>query len=268
MIQIIGEKLNSSIPKTLALMRAGDYDALAALIAGQKRAGAAYMDINTALCGEAGLDIMRRLIDLCREARVGVMLDSPDPAVIAAALPETVGMDVIVNSVTCDARMDELLPLIAERGGGVVLLPIRNVKIPHTAAERLENAVAAVEKLQSGGVAAKDIYVDALVESIATAPGAGAVTAETIRLLRGALPDCHILCGLSNVSFGLPARSAVNATAVALFAASGLDTAICDPLSPAVQTALHATAALLGEDDTCMDFIEFIRNARESANET
>lgn len=264
MIQIIAEKLNSSIPKTLALMQAGDFDALAALIAAQKEAGAAYMDINTALCGEAGLDVMRRLIGICREQEVGVMLDSPDPAVIAAMLPETAGMDVIVNSVTCDARMDELLPLVAERGCGVVLLPIRGGKIPHAAEARLENAVAAVEKLQAGGVAAEKIYIDALVESAAMTPGAGSVTAETIRLLRGALPSCHTLCGLSNVSFGLPARAAVNAAAVAVFAAAGLDTAICDPLSPDVRTALYAAAALLGEDDYCMDFIDYIRSAAET----
>lgn len=265
MIQIIGEKLNSSIPRTLALMQAGDYAALAALITAQKAAGAAYMDINTALCGETALEIMRRLIDICREERVGVMLDSPDPSAVAAVLPDTQGLNVIVNSVTCDARMDELLPLIAETGCGVVLLPIRGGKIPHTAEQRVENAAAAVEKMLACGVAAHSIYVDALVESIATTPNAGAVTAETIRLLHGTLPDCHILCGLSNVSFGLPSRAAVNAAAVAAFAASGLDTAICDPLSPAVRTAIYAAAALLGEDDYCLDFIEYIRSTEESA---
>ena len=59
--------------------------------------------------------------------------------------------------------------------------------------------------------------------------------------------------------------AAVNAAAVAVFAAAGLDTAICDPLSPDVRTALYAAAALLGEDDYCMDFIDYIRSAGETA---
>ena len=263
MICIIGEKLNSSIPKTFAWMQAGDLEALTALVRSQKEAGADFIDLNTALCGAAGLDLMRQLIGVCRAEDVGVMLDSPDPAVIADVLPETAGMNVIVNSVTCDERMPELLPLIAKAGCGVVLLPIYHGKIPETASERVENAAAAVDKLVSGGVALHNIYIDALVESIATTPGAGQTTVETIRLLHETLPDCHIVCGLSNISFGLPARADLNAAALAMFAANGLDAAICDPLSPAVATAIRSAAAILGEDDYCIDFIEYIRETRD-----
>ena len=263
MICIIGEKLNSSIPKTFAWMQAGDLEALTALVRSQKEAGADFIDLNTALCGAAGLDLMRQLIGVCRAEDVGVMLDSPDPAVIADVLPETAGMNVIVNSVTCDERMPELLPLIAKAGCGVVLLPIYHGKIPETASERVENAAAAVDKLVSGGGALHNIYIDALVESIATTPGAGQTTVETIRLLHETLPGCHIVCGLSNISFGLPARADLNAAALAMFAANGLDAAICDPLSPAVATAIRSAAAILGEDDYCIDFIEYIRETRD-----
>lgn len=260
MIQIIGEKLNSSIPSTLAMMQAADTDALTALVHSQKEAGAMYLDINTALCGESGVDLMRRLIDICRAEQIGVMLDSPDPSVIAQVLPETSGMDVIVNSVTCDERMPELLPLIAETGCGVVLLPIMGGRIPQSAEARVKNAVAGVRQLTDGGVAPDRIYIDALVESIATTPGAGRVTVDTVRLLHETLPDCHILCGLSNVSFGLPARASLNATALAMMVANGLDAAICDPLSPAIAGTLYASAAILGEDDYCIDYIGYIRD--------
>lgn len=260
MIQIIGEKLNSSIPSTLAMMQAADMNALLALVRNQKDAGAMYLDINTALCGENGVELMRRLVSICRDEQIGVMLDSPDPAVIAQVLPETAGMDVIVNSVTCDERMEELLPLIAEAGCGVVLLPILGGRIPQTAEARVENALAGVKRLTEGGVTPDHIYIDALVESIATTPGAGRVTVDTVKLLREALPDCHIVCGLSNVSFGLPARASLNATALAMMVANGLDAAICDPLSPAIAGALYASYAILGEDDYCIEYIGYIRD--------
>lgn len=121
----IGEKLNSSIPRTLAAMKERDDETLLQLIRDQEAGGAAYLDINTALVGETEAEELRRIVSMAlRESGCGIMLDSPNAQVLARTLPAAEGRPVMVNSVTLDARYDALLPLIGETGAGVVCLPM------------------------------------------------------------------------------------------------------------------------------------------------
>ncbi len=257
---IIGEKLNSSIPKTLTAMREGDEEALRSLIRAQEAGGAAYLDVNTALLEEEELPALRRLAALIRrESACGLMLDSPNPAVLAAALPEAGDRPVMVNSVSLDARYDALLPRIREAGAAVVCLPLRDGAVPADAAGRVENAVRLADKLTAAGIPADALYIDVLAEAVATAEN-GAVTAlDTIRGVKAALPEVKTVCGLSNISFGLPRRIHLNAAFLSMALAAGLDAAILDPSSQAMRTALLASEALLGRDEFCLSYIAGMR---------
>ena len=165
----IGEKLNSSIPRTLAAMKERDDETLLQLIRDQEAGGAAYLDINTALVGETEEEELRRIVSMAlRESGCGILLDSPNAQVLARTLPASEGRPVMVNSVTLDARYDALLPLIGETGAGVVCLPMADGRIPLDPRQRVDNAEALANKLAAAGVPAEKIWIDVLAESIAT----------------------------------------------------------------------------------------------------
>ena len=155
---IIGEKLNSSIPKTLEAIKEEDKEYLLSLITSQENNGADYLDINTAICEEE-LDKMLWLIDLVMEhSQCGIMIDSPSVSVVKEAVKRAAGRKVIINSVTLIERIDELLPLIKETGASVVGLPMDEDGIPDTVEKRVANALRLIEKISAFGIPQK-IYL-------------------------------------------------------------------------------------------------------------
>ena len=256
---LIGEKLNSSIPKTLEAFQARDEAAVDRLITRQAQAGAHYLDINTALCGEAELDTLLWVMKLVlSDSACGLMLDSPNPQVLAAALGEAGDRPVILNSVTLSQRLEELAPLAAETGAGVVALPILG-GTPETAQERVDLAARLLDALHGFGVQDSQIYLDILVESLGLAPEHAPVTLETLTLCKAAFPRVKTICGLSNISFGLPRRQLINTAFLASAITRGLDSAILDVTTEAIRDTCMAASAISGEDEYAMDYIRYIR---------
>lgn len=256
---IIGEKLNSSIPSALEAMKSGD-EAIIALIRAQEEAGANYLDINTALVEDGEAEAMERIVRLALDnSSCGLVLDSPDPEVLSKAARLCAGRELILNSVTADERIDELLPTLAELGCGVVLLPMNQSEgIPESAEGRLECAKAAISKLTAAGVSEENIYVDAICETLATSDTNAKTALETIRLIKSET-GAKTVCGLSNVSFGLPKRAFINAAFLSIALSKGLDAAIVDPCSKELRKALYSASAVLGLDEYCMEYIGFVR---------
>ncbi len=260
---IVGEKLNSSIPKTLEAMQNSDDEYLISLIKNQAESGADYIDINTALLGDAEFDYMVKLAGLVIEnTDCGIMLDSPNPDIIARCIPLFKDSKIIVNSVNCEEKYNDLIEIIAKYSIGVVALLMDGRKIPNSAEQRLSAAKKIILKLREAGVKDENIYADALTEAIATNSDAAKVTLDTIKLLRADFPEIHVICGLSNVSFGLPSRACLNSAFLAMANAAGLDSVIADITSESLKKALFASEALLGNDEYCMEYIGFIRSQK------
>lgn len=255
---LIGEKLNSSIPSTFKAMKEGD-DAIISLIRLQESMGAEYLDINTAMFEGEELEVMKRVVRLAIEnSSCGIVLDSPDPAVISAAAELCSGRELILNSVTADERIDELAPIAARLGCGVIVLPMDTQGIPEEAGGRLECAKIAIEKLTAAGVNEENIYVDAICETLATLDTNAKTALETIKLIKSST-NAKTTCGLSNVSFGLPKRAFINSAFVSIAIYNGLDSAIADPTSEELKRAIYASSAVSGLDEYCMEYIGFIR---------
>jgi len=226
----------------------------------QEDAGAEYLDCNTALTDADELQSMLWLVGLAQEhTACGIMLDSPNPDVIAQCLRRIQNRKTIVNSITLDATYDALIETAKQCGAGLVCLPMRGNSIPQTAGERLDRARDLIEKLRRAGIPDENIYLDVLAEAIATNANAARTALETIRLLRESFPAAHTLCGLSNVSFGLPRRAKLNSAFLAMAMHSGLDSVIADITSPHIKDTLHAANALLGQDAYCMEYITYSR---------
>ncbi len=255
---LIGEKLNSSIPSALDAMY--DEEQLKKLISEQAEYGADYLDVNTALLGDAERSEMLRVCKMVQSRTdCGIVLDSPNPDVILSCLDKLDG-DIIINSVIPgDARYSSLIAEASRRGVGLVCLPMCAGRIPHTAAERLNAAKGMTEMLLSAGCKPENIYIDILIQSIATDATAAVTALDTVRLLSEALPGCKTICGLSNVSFGLPIRSRLNSSMLAVAMYLGLGAAILDVTSQSIRDTVFSSSALFGKDEFCIDYITHAR---------
>lgn len=261
----IGEKLNSSIPAARKLMEERDAGGLAALARRQLDGGADLLDVNAAVFLRDEADVLAWAIGAVQAATgARVMVDSTNPEAVRAALVADRVGGAVVNSVTADcARLDAIAPLLQTHGASVVALCMDESGIPPTAEGRLAAATLAVDGFIARGVPRERVWLDPLVEALAANPGAGAVTLETIRLIRRRWPDITVVCGLSNVSFGLPRRKAVNAAFLSAAVAAGLDAAILDPCDEELSLTAAAAWAVAGRDEYCM---EYIRVCREKDN--
>jgi 5-methyltetrahydrofolate--homocysteine methyltransferase len=187
-------------------------------------------------------------------------IDSPNPAAIKAALEVNKNPKPIINSITDEkARFDAVMPLVAEYKTGVVGLCMDDTGMPETTDQRVAIAERLIGKLNKEGVALDDIYIDPLVRPVGTGSHYGKVAIETIRKVKEEFPEVHIACGLSNISFGIPARKLMNQAYLVAAMAAGMDGAILDPLDKKLMSFIYAGEALLGIDDFCMNYITKFR---------
>ena len=143
---IIGEKLNSSIPRTFQAMQSKDEGYILNLIKSQDEAGSHYLDINTAICGQHELQTMEWVVKLALEnSKCGIMLDSPSSEVILKTIPKIGDRKLILNSVSLNERLKALLPTVVETQCGIVALPIGDSGMPKNFDEKFANAKKLIE---------------------------------------------------------------------------------------------------------------------------
>ncbi|HPE94775.1 MAG TPA: dihydropteroate synthase [Bacillota bacterium] len=256
---IVGEKLNSSIPSVLKIFESGDEQAAAALIRQQAK-NADMLDINTALCADERGMMAKTLALALETTQCSIMLDSPDPTVILDVACLCGDRETVINSVTPSQRIDELSDLLSTGKYGIVALPVGEAGTPETAQERVRIAELLVNRLVRVGVREDRIYVDALVEAAAFGQNNAKTTLETVSLLKKTLPVSKTVMGVSNVSFGLPARANLNNAFLACAVMAGLDMAIIDAAATSTVSALRAAGVLAGEDEYGIEYIDYIRS--------
>jgi cobalamin-dependent methionine synthase I len=258
---IIGEKINSTLKAIRPAMEARDAAAIKDLARRQVEAGACFLDVNAGMFYDNEIEILEWLIATVQaEVDTPLAIDSPNPKAILAGLKANRGGKPIVNSITGEKeRFNSILPLVAEYKTGVIALCMDDRGMPETAAERVEIADTMIKAMTREGVKLEDIYIDPMVRPIGTGSQYGLVALDTIRTVRAEYPGVHFTCGLSNISFGIPARKIMNQVFLVAAMTSGLDGAIMDPLDKKLMTFVYATEALLGVDDYCMNYLEKFR---------
>ncbi len=259
----IGEKLNSSIPSALKMMRDGDDPAIIRLMKAQEDAGADYLDLNAALMGGEELITLKHLAELViHHTSCGIVLDSPNAGVMLQAADAAKGRKLIFNSVTAVERIDAILPTAAELNAGVIALPMRQ-RMPEDAQKRAEVAEELISRMTDAGIPEENQFIDCIVEALSAGDDKPRAALDAIRLIKHRHPGVHVTGGISNVSFGLPGRQQLAAAFLAMAIAQGLDSAILDVTSAPIQTALMAALALNGEDEFSMDYIRFMRESQK-----
>lgn len=260
MFHIIGEKINGTRAQVGEAIASRDAAYIASLAVRQAEAGADRIDVNAGTRPDREPDDLAWLVETVQDAtEVPLCLDSANPAALQAALAVT-RVVPLINSITGErARLEGVLPLAERFGCPVIALALDDSGVPQDAAQRLGVIKRLVAAAHEAGLGDDMVYVDPLVMAVATGDHAGVVALETIAGVRAEFPAVHITAGLSNVSFGLPARRLVNRTFLTLAIAAGLDTAIADPLDRDLMAALRATELLLGRDRRCLTYTRAYR---------
>jgi 5-methyltetrahydrofolate corrinoid/iron sulfur protein methyltransferase len=261
----VGEKLNSSIPRTSEAIRQRDKAALLGLAKRQLDGGADWLDVNAGVFMNGERDALLWMMDAVqRETGAKLMIDSQNAETIAAALAADSVGNAIINSVTLDdAKLDALLPLVKHYNTGIVALPISPSGMPKMPQARLANADRLLERITAEGIEPGRVYIDPLVGALSADSSAASIALETIRLFRAAHPEVNILCGLSNVSFGLPNRPYINAAFLAGVILAGANAAILDTADPALAQTIAAAEALSGRDPYCLGYLNYCRSTRQ-----
>lgn len=263
-IAVIGERINPTGKKKLkAALQAGDVDYLVAEAAAQQRAGADILDVNV---GVPGLDEPALLSQVTHALQATVplplQLDSSDPAAIEAAARAYAGRPM-VNSVNGKAdNLATVLPVVARYGCTVVGLTLDENGIPPTAEERLAIAERIVAAAEAHGIPREDVAIDCLVMAAATNQDEVREILRAVTLVKERLGVRTVL-GVSNVSFGLPARPLVNSTFLAAAFGAGLDMPILNPLNARYRDTVATFRILNGQDTGCRAFLEAYANASD-----
>lgn len=258
---IIGERINPTGKKALKEAYAkGDTAYVLREAVKQVEAGAEILDVN---CGVPGLDEASLLAGTVESVQsvvtCPIQVDTADPVALERALRRVNGKP-LVNSVNGkQSSMDAVFPLVKKYGGVLVALCLDEAGIPDTSEGRIAIAQRILAEGQKYGFEKADFVFDALTLSVSAEPQAAIVTLETVRKLTDEL-GVNTVLGVSNVSFGLPNRPALNHAMYALAKRAGLSAAIANPSLIRDEIDPAAEAVLLGRDPNCAKWI-----AREAA---
>ncbi len=259
-LRIIGEKINGTRRHVARAIEQRDAAVIRDLAVRQAEAGAAWLDVNAGTRSSAEPDDLVWLIESIQAVvEIPLCLDSANPVAVAAAL-EVIERTPMVNSISGEPqRIEGILSLVAEHGCSVIALAMDSTGIPGTCQGRLEVARRLMKETRTKGVPDDRVYLDPLAMALAANTQGAKVTLETIRALRQEFPEAHLTMGLSNISFGLPARSHINRAFLTLALAAGIDSAILDPLDREIMAALVAAELVLGQDHHCLNYTRAYR---------
>ena len=261
---IIGERINPTGKKALKEAYAkGDTAYVLREAVKQVDAGARILDVN---CGVPGLDeaalLAQTVENVQSVAPCPLQLDTADPKALERALRQVNGKP-LVNSVNGKREsMEAVFPLVKKYGGVIVALCLDESGIPPTSEGRLAIARRILEEGAKYGFAKKDFVFDALTLAVSSDPQAAVVTLETVKRLTDEL-GVNTVLGVSNVSFGLPNRPALNNAMYALAKRAGLSAAIANPAMIREEVEQAAEEVLMGRDKNCERWIERQQSLRE-----
>ncbi len=265
---MIGERINPTGRKLLAAeMLSGDFSRVEADAIAQVEAGAHMLDINAGIPLADEPALMARAVQLVQSiTNVPLSIDSSIIEALEAGLAVYQGKP-LVNSVTGeDEVLERVLPLVARYGAAVVAISNDETGISEDPNVRFAVAQKIVHRAADYGIPASDIVVDPLVMPIGAMGTAGQQAFALLRRLREEL-KVNTTCGASNVSFGLPNRQQVTGTFLSMAIASGMTSAIMNPMHPEVKSAVMAADVLMGTDRDCAAWIRANRDPNASAGQ-
>ena len=252
---IIGERINPTGKKKLQeKLREGSLDLACEMAQQQEQDGAAVLDINMGLNGIDEKDMMRNAVyEVSSVTDLPLCIDSSHVDIIEEALRIYPGR-ALINSISLEQeKFENLLPIAAKYGAMFILLPLSDAGLPENKAEKRRIIETIVSAALKSGMAKEDIIVDGLVATVGANPNAAVECLETIAYCRK--HDLATVCGLSNISFGLPERSCINTAFLTAAITRGLTMAIANPAQKALVDAAYAADLLMNKPGADLRYI-------------
>lgn len=259
---IIGEKINCTRKRIAKAVEKKDAKYIQKIALRQVKAGANILDVNAGIAGKE-VEYLAWLIKTVQEVTdVRLCLDSTDAEALAKVIPLCKERP-IVNSISDEAkRINSILPLVKEYETQVIALCISDSGPPNTTEDRLKIASSLVGKIKDAGIAVEDIYVDLCVFPVSTNTSYGLAFLEALEKVKDRCEGINTICGLSNISFGLPQRKLLNRVFMVMNVFADIDALIIDPCDKNMMANLIAAETLLGRDDFCMNYITAYREGK------
>lgn len=261
---IIGERINSTRPAIQEAIKTRNANLILKEAAAQIKCGAGFIDVNCAVTSGDEVQDMDWILSVLQNGikDANICIDSPNYLAIDKALGVyNAKGSLMINSITGESsRLDRIVPLAAKHNTRLIALTMTERGMPATAQGRLDIARQILERVKGYGFDTENLYFDPLIRPISTEPEQAREFLKAIPLIKGL--GVKTICGLSNVSFGLPNRRLINSTFLTMAIQSGLDAAILDPTDKEMLSAIKTSSMLLGLDDFCANYIKAFREGQ------
>ena len=260
---IVGERINPTGKKLLqAQLREGSMEKVLQFAEEQEAAGAQILDVNM---GMSGIDekamMLRAIEEISGVTNLPLSLDSSYVDVLEAALRHYPGR-ALINSISCETeKFEKLLPIAAKYGAMFILLPLSDKGLPENLQEKKDIIRKIYTRAVTLGMRKEDIVVDGLVATIGANKSAALECIETISYAK--TNGFATICGLSNISFGMPERSYVNTAFLTLMIQAGLTMAISNPSQEMLVSCALATDLLLNKEGSDLRYIDYAGQVKE-----
>ncbi|MHB8074347.1 methyltetrahydrofolate cobalamin methyltransferase [Desulfosporosinus fructosivorans] len=260
---IVGELINASRKAVRAAIEAQDVAAIQKIALDQLKGGANYIDVNAGIFVGKEPEYLKWLVEIVQEATgAPCCIDSPDPKAIEKALSVHKGV-AMINSISLEKeRYNALLPLIAGTEHKVVALCMSDEGMPETTDARLTIADKLINGLVQNSIPLDNIFVDPLVQPVATKDAFGVEFLEAVEKIMTTYQGVHTMCGLSNISYGLPIRKLLNQSFAVMAIARGLDGLIINPLDRQMMANIIAAETIAGRDSYCANYLGAFRSGK------
>ncbi len=247
---VIGERINPTGKKALqAELREGSLDMVIEMAESQEELGASVLDVNMGMNGIDEKEMMLKVVnELSLTSNLPVSIDSSHPDVVEEALRIYPGR-ALVNSISLEPeKFERLLPAAKKYGAMFILLPLSEKGLPKNIEEKKEIVHTVLDEALRQGLVKDDVIVDGLVATVGANSKAAVETLETISYCKNELGVATV-CGLSNISFGLPERMFVNSSFMAIAISHGLTMAIANPSQDLLMHAVFAADLLMDKPE-------------------
>ena len=262
---IIGESINGTIQKVNEAILNRNEAFLKELAKIQYECGAQMLDVNAGVAGGDEIEDLPWLVDIVqKEVPLPLMIDSANPEALKAALSVYRNQEPpILNSISGEEeKWHKLFPVLVDKKCRIVVLCMDDHGIPKTIEERIKIANRLFNNLTQANIPPDYIYFDPLVLPVAVETDAALVTLETIRKIHANFPTAHTICGVSNVSMGLPGRRLINRTFLVTAIAACLDTLLIDVRDQVLMSSIYASKVLTNQDSDCLQYLQAYREKR------
>jgi len=262
-MRIVGELINASRKKIREQIKDRNYEEIARVAKDQVEHGADFIDVNAGTFVGQEEEYVKWLIQVVQEnVDAPCCIDTPDPNVLEEAIKVHKGTPML-NSISLEKdRYDKMIPILRGAEMKVIALCMSDTGMPYTKDERMKIADDLINSLVQNNVKLDNIYVDPLVQPIGAGDNLGREFLNTIEEIHSKYEGIHTICGLSNISYGIPDRKFANRVFMSMAITKGLDSAIMNPMDKKMMAHIIATETLMGKDPFCENYMNAYRDGQ------